>query len=228
MGDHAYLIRYGLMAHVSRFRASPECEGALSRGQAVVLQTDRGVELGEVLVLLEGTASAPDADRQRVLRPAAAEDLCRARNAEAIRSERFALCQRVLREGEWPWVLLDVEPMLDDHVTVLHYLGPHQIDAATLRARFRMTCEFDVVLEPAGSDLDFEDGDAHSHPDHGGGCGSCGSGGGCGSCGSVGTVSDRSGSDSPGRPAPAHSGCDSCGIGRLIAARGHRKVAGQS
>ena len=78
-------------------------------------------------------ASAPSLDQQSVLRPAGPEDLARSRHAESIRGDRFALCQRVLREGEWPWELIDVEPMLDDRATVLHYLGPHHLDAATLR-----------------------------------------------------------------------------------------------
>jgi len=208
--EQAYLIRYGLMGHVSRFRTSPECDRSLGRGQAVVIQTERGVELGEVLLPLDGLTLAPPVDRQRVVRPAGPEDLARSRHTETIRPERFALCQRILREGDWPWELVDVEPMLDDQATVLHYFGPHQLDAATLRARFRMTCHFDVVLEPVGPDVEIEEEDPHSSDDHGGGCGSCGSGGGCGSCGS----------EAVGHATSSHSGCDSCGISRLMAARG--------
>lgn len=215
MGEHGYLIRYGVMGYVSRFRAAPECDRPLGRGQAVVIQSDRGLELGEVLLPLEGTASAPPVDRQRVIRPADPEDLARCRHAEAIRPERFALCQRILREGDWPWELVEVEPMLDDRATVLHYLGPHQLDSSTLRARFRMTCDFDVVLEPVGDDVEIEGAGPHASDDHGGGCGSCGSGGGCGSCG----VARPSDSESAGHAASSHSGCDSCGIGRLLADR---------
>jgi hypothetical protein len=230
VGDQAYLIRYGVMGHVSRFRTSPECDRPLGRGQAVVIQTDRGVELGEVLLPLDGTATAPPADQRRVVRPAGPEDLARSRHAEAMRSDRFALCQRILREGDWPWELIDVEPMLDDRATVLHYLGPHQLDAATLRARFRMACDFDVVLEPVGTDAELEEGDPHASDDHGGGCGSCGSGGGCGSCGSGAGVTNRSDADAAGHATSSHSGCDSCGISRLMAARGRgpRPIEGQN
>jgi hypothetical protein len=208
------------MGHVSRFRTSPECDGSLGRGQAVVIRTDRGVELGEVLLPIDETALVPPAEQQRVVRPASPEDLARSRLAEATRSDRFALCQRILREGDWPWELIDVEPMLDDRATVLHYLGPHQLDAATLRARFRMTCDFDVVLEPVGSDAAVEHENEHPSDDHGGGCGSCGSGGGCGSCGPDAGATRPSGSEAAGHAASSHSGCDSCGISRLMAARG--------
>ncbi len=237
MGEHAYLIRYGVMGHVARFRATRQCGVSLGRGQAVVIQTDRGIELGEVLVLLDQPASAPSIDQQSVLRPAGPEDLARSRHAESIRGDRFALCQRVLREGDWPWELVDVEPMLDDRATVLHYLGPHQLEAATLRARFRMTCDFDVVLEPVGIDAESEgEGEAWEDDPHGGhehgGCGSCGSGGGCGSRSGRGhddgEMAGESASGAVGCDTSPHSGCASCGISRLLAARGDRKSDAES
>ena len=220
MGNQAYLIRFGLMGHVSRFRVSPQCDRPLDRGQVVVIQTDRGVELGEVLLPIDGNDSVPPSDRQRVVRPAGVDDLVRSRNAEAIRSERFVLCQQVLSAEEWPWELIDVEPMLDDRATVLHYLGPHQLDASVLRARFRMTCDFDVILEPVGPDVEFDNDDRASSEGPGGGCGSCGSGGGCGSCASGVGVSHRTEEITADHGKASHSGCESCGISRLIAARG--------
>ena len=230
MSEPAYLIRYGVMGYVARFRASSGCGGSLERGQAVVIQTDRGIELGEVLVNLDEPGLAPTIDQQTVIRTASPEDLARSRHAESIRGDRFALCQRVLREGDWPWELVDVEPLLDDRATVLHYLGPHQLDVATLRARFRMTCDFDVVLEPVG--IDPEDSLAaeealRAGDDHGG-CGSCGSGG-CGSRSSPehghGEKADGSVSRSSGCGTSPHSGCASCGISRLRAERGARRIA---
>ena len=50
MDSESYLIRYGAMGHIGRFTAFPGCHAPLERDQIVVLQTHRGVELGEVLV----------------------------------------------------------------------------------------------------------------------------------------------------------------------------------
>ena len=152
VGDPAYLIRYGVMGYVGRFRVAPECGGPLDRGQTVVIQSERGVELGEVLVPLDEAGAARAADRQHIIRPAGPEDLDRSRRAEASRADRFATCRRVLEEEGWPWDLIDVEPLLEDGATVIQYLGPHHIDVAAIRARFRMTCDLDVVLEPVGTD----------------------------------------------------------------------------
>ena len=218
MGDPAYLIRYGVMGYVGRFRVSPECGGPLDRGQTVVIQSERGVELGEVLVPLDEAGAARAADRQRVIRPAGPEDLDRSRRAEASRADRFATCCRVLEEEGWPWDLVDVEPLLEDGATVIQYLGPHHIDVAAIRARFRMTCDLDVVLEPVGTD-----DEAHETA---GGCGSggCGSGG-CGSESSTEAKADTAGSGCGSSP---HGGCASCGLSRTAATRGRQAAAAGS
>ena len=240
MGEQTYLIQYGVMGHVGRFRALPECDGPLGRGQVVVIRTDRGLELGEVLVPVEdrdamgrapreGPATGPNSedpavsDRSRVLRLAGPDDLASSRGAEAMRHDRFALCRRVLAEADWPGELIDVEMTLDDRATVLHYLGPHPRDASSLRARFRMTCDFDVLLEPVGAGGDEETTAAVEPALVAEGCGSCGRpGGGCGS---------RSAGESGAGPSAArgcgstaHSGCASCGISQMLAARGERRV----
>ena len=196
----AYLIRYGIMGHVARFCDVPPSAGRFHRGQAVVIQSNRGIELGEVLIRFDpaglpksiGGAEPAATDfsgrnetsgEPRVLRAAESEDLARAEDADASQPARFALCQRILQEGGWPWDLVDVEPLLDGHTTVLHYLGPRQIEDATMRARFRVACEFDVVFEPIGGELEGpEPEDLDQDHGCGSGCGSggCGSGGGCG------------------------------------------------
>jgi hypothetical protein len=171
--EHAYLIRYGVMGHIGKFAVLPGCETSLERDQFVVIQTHRGVELGEVLVPVGGMSalgkngwdessasssvnnaspSLATTDRPHVLRPAGREDLALRQQAEELRPSRFALCQRVLQEGDWPLELIDVEPLLDGNATVLHYLGPHQLDVRPLRAWFRMACDLEVVPEPFGID----------------------------------------------------------------------------
>ena len=245
VGDHSYLIRYGVMSHVGRFSAVPVRDTSLERGQLVVIQTDRGVELGEVLIALDGQ-SAPAAvgqkqassasncqepgsslsmDSPHVLRLAGPDDLSRFNCAEELRPSRFVLCQQILREGNWPWELIDVETLLDGRATVLHYLGPHQLDVAPLRARFRVECDFDVVLEPVGSDLDSELADGNAHDaDVGGGCGSCGGcadGGGCASEPERVPASHHQEAEpkTSGCASQPHSACSSCGISRLMAER---------
>jgi hypothetical protein len=241
--EHTYLIRFGVMSQVGRFTALPDTDAPFERGQVVVIQSHRGLELGEILVAHGGPALArlggnehlpPEPpcndsnpthslDRPRVIRAAGPDDLARSERAKELRSTRFALCQRVLADGNWPWDLIDVEPLLDDRATVLHYLGPQNLDFASLRARFRLACDLDVVLEPAGTDLDGAGSEEHAL-ENGckSGCGSrdCG-GGGCRS-GDAPLEDDGAPARAPGAsPSPDHEkgGCASCAISRLLADR---------
>jgi hypothetical protein len=185
--DRAYLVRYGLAGHVGRFPFDFERshQALIERGQSVVVLTDRGLELGEVLVAPDGLFPPPDhagrpggpeaascfvpaADAElshdpngpRLLRPAAPADLENARRSEVLRSERFQLCQRILGDGSWTLDLVDVEPLLDQNTTVLHVLGSFHSNLAALRAEFRSRSGFDVLLEPAGTSSGIVPGNA--------------------------------------------------------------------
>ncbi len=243
MGERTYLIRYGVMAEVGRFITLPACDALFERGDVVVIQSHRGLELGEVLIPHDSPAPAlgggdhrpvggtgqnfsptPAIDLEHVLRLAGPEDLARSRSAQETRMSLLALCQRVLEDGNWPCELIDVEPLLDGCATVLHYLGPHQLDVGSVRSRFRVAHGLEVILQPVGTEVDGTEAQEHAH--HSGdqtGCGSCdcGAGGGCGGAAASrtnrGTHSTASGTNGS-NPAP-HAGCASCGISLMLAAR---------
>ena len=166
------------------------------------------------------------ANRPRLLRQAGPEDLARARHAEQTKPARFTLCQNVLQEENWPCELIDVETLLDESATVLLYLGPRQRDVASLRARFRVACDLDVVFEQVGPGPDDESDDLVEEEHSGGGCGSCdcGAGGGCGASAALQSASAAAArEESPDHATHgSHSGCDSCGISKWMAARGAR------
>ena len=239
------------MGHVGRFSLGPESDQVPQRGQTVVIRTDRGLELGEVLARLAdftidkpGEAwerewrrrSRPDRDhrpRTRIGQGCCARPGRKTwtvpRRSETLRQEQFEVCRHILEEGGWPLDLLDVEPLLDLSTTVLHILGPHDLDLALLRARFRSLSNFDILFEPVGSEdsLDHEAA-AGQPPASSGRCGDCNcSEGGCGS---------RTGSTSasgqatrmkeqvqePGSSScstSSHSACSSCGVSQWLAGK---------
>jgi cell fate regulator YaaT (PSP1 superfamily) len=197
-----YLVRYGLMSHVGRFVGE---SGAFARGQTVVVQSARGVELGEVLLQLsqEQADSVFTSSSARVLRSAEAADFDRARHLEGERTARLLACERVFRDGLWPLELVDVEPMLDGSRTVLHYLGPHKLDTAGLAHAMRERCGLEVWLEPVGRDAPDDDSQQNGATDA---CAHCGAeGGGCGSAGGCATG------------AGTHAGgCSGCAVKELM------------
>jgi len=229
------------MGHVGHFRGLPQAGGPFNRGQTVVIQSRRGVELGDLLIVFDGgiltdsfhVFGPQESDNcrgigktgePRVLRAAGSKDLARAHQMNTLRRDRFAHCQRVLEEQGWPWEILDVEPLLDGHSTVLHYLGPQKLETLSLRTRLRADCGFDVVLQPFGSEADRIKLEAHHAQ--------CGCVSGCGSAGcsfggsrGVDALSDASlscASFETGMDGMEHhslKSCESCGIRQLIATR---------
>jgi len=244
--EQTYLIRYGVMGHAGRFSRALDCDAPFQRGQFVVIETERGVELGEVLTMVEASGGSParcaDSDgggvegggnshplpqrtRPEVLRLATADEIAHVQPGAQERTRHFQLCQRVLQQFDWPWELIDVETLLDDHTLVLHYLGPHEFDAAALRAWFRTAHDLDVRFEPAGADESSQTTSSAAGGTNGHGCGASGCGhGGCGNA-----VDARESSTEPSPASSAHgcrtsthSGCSSCGIMRAMTERNQR------
>ncbi len=173
--DAECLVRYGLAGRVGWFATVAAAPG---RGEAVILRTSRGLELGEVLKVepSRGRAGEDSVGVFQVLRPADQADRELAREARRLRGERFEPCRRIIEQAEWPLELVDVEPLLD-FSTVLHVLPLGEFDPALVRARFRMSRDFDVHLEtPDGAEPE-----SQARPSRRGGCGTgCASG--CSSC----------------------------------------------
>jgi hypothetical protein len=155
-----------------------------------------------------GRLRLTQASSARELRTADPEDLEHARQAELERPRRFAIYQQVFRDGVWPLELIDVEPLLDERRTILHYLGPHRLDVEGLLAVFRSAHDLDVILEPAGKDLP-EPQDLSTDGPNAQGCGHCGS--------EAGSCNSEAGCGS--RPGSSNGDCTDCGIKKWIATR---------
>ncbi|GAC1345348.1 MAG: hypothetical protein NVSMB14_08680 [Isosphaeraceae bacterium] len=163
-----YLIRHGVTRGLGRFGSE---WGDLEPGEKVIARSERGKELGEVVLRVEACSEGNNKERRAwVEQKATASDIEIWRGLEKERQRRFEICLEVARAGDWPIEPIDVEPLFDR--TVLQYLGPRRFEgSADLVARLRATKGLDVFLEPAGLDELQPEQSACG----GGGCGSCGS-----------------------------------------------------
>jgi uncharacterized membrane protein YgcG len=195
------------MGQIGRFVADREHR---ERGEAVVIETRRGLELGRVVS--NTPVEVPESWTPKVVRSAQADDLSTATVASSIRNDWFEKCRRVFEDGIWPIEAIDVEPLLEPGRAVLYYLGPHQLEVDGLREALRQSCGLDLVFEPIGKDFNDQiDDESHDHADddHGCGSGGCGTGGGCGSEGGGGCGTSSS----------SGSGCSTCTVSSLVANR---------
>jgi hypothetical protein len=190
----SYLVRYGIMSQIARM--NPERDGeTYERGQNVILRTERGLEIGEVL----GAPRPPEEgfSPYAIVRGLREDERRSNEDTEAPRTRLLEVCDEVFRQGTWPIDLIDVEVLSNlgqqEPSAVIHYLGPHGLDTEGLAEALRERTGFSLQFQAAGIDAE----DVEEAEDVCSRCGSAG-GGGCGSGGGE-----------------SHSGCSSCALSAL-------------
>src|SRR5437762_7306150 len=95
------------------------------RGQQVVVRSDRGTELGEVLCLAtERTAMfLENPVRGDILRAATAEDLAAEPRLAEIQKQAFATCGELIARRRLQMDLVDVEAVFGRERMVFYYLA---------------------------------------------------------------------------------------------------------
>jgi len=175
-----YLVHHGAAGHVGRFRSADVDDCA--RGDAVVVRSQRGLELGRVLAAADADRPVfPDGFVGELLRRASTEDMTLAERGRATGLELCAAGERLAVASGLPLAVLDAEVLLDGRQAVLHVLKLAACDEGPWLADLGERHGVIVRVHDLGREAPAKD-DEH-------GCSSCGTGGcggGCGSCDSDG------------------------------------------
>lgn len=130
--SNVYLVRYGTVPEVARFiNDSIELP---TRGAYVVVQTDRGLQIGNVLERLKTSLDhANESETEfRLVRIATGEDLSAGRDAVRDCEESFASwCARIAQWG-LNLELIDLERTLDTQKLILYVLCDRGPDSTKL------------------------------------------------------------------------------------------------
>lgn len=141
-----YVVRYGRMRILGACHDPAGAEHP--RGRRVVVRSDRGVELGEVLCPLTDRAAKALERREpgEILREADAADLQHERTLPTMEKAAFATCQELIARRRLQMNLVDVEILFGRERIIFYYLAEKRVDfrelvrdlARALRARIEM------------------------------------------------------------------------------------------
>ena len=140
-----YIVRHGAMRLMGEFVAPPGT--AFDRGTRVVVKTDRGEEVGEVLCpsTPQAIAYLPEPTSGDVVRLLTEEDRRRDEQLRANGKKQFETAGKLVTEHRLQMQLVDVEPLFGGERLVFYFLAEKRVDFRELvRAMAR---EFQTRIE---------------------------------------------------------------------------------
>lgn len=167
-----YLVRYGTVPEVARFRDASHA--APSRGDRVVVETHRGLQVGSVLEQLKPALVAADMEIDfEIVRAATPADVLDAQERQRECDATFAdWCDRIV-EWDLQLELVDLEWTLDRQKLILYVLCERGPDSTKLALQAAATGFGIVEVQPVSAT-----GLVSLQPESGG-CGTGGGGCGC-------------------------------------------------
>jgi len=141
-----YIVRYGLSRHVAEFGVRGRAE--YGRGAQVVVKSDRGHEVGEVLCAASertreylGTSDL----RGSIVRELNDQDRRRVEELRQLEPVEFQGCRELIAEHRLAMQLVDVEHLLGDERLVFYYVSEARVDfrelVKALAGRFKLRIE---------------------------------------------------------------------------------------
>jgi len=145
-----YVVRYGQMRYLGEYTGLAEIDHP--RSQRVVVRSDRGQELGEVL--------CPATDRTalflenpfkgEIVRVATGEDLAREAQLTGRQKEGFATCHEFISRRRLQMDLVDVEAIFGGERMVFYYLSEKRVDFRELVKDLARTFQTRIEMRQIG------------------------------------------------------------------------------
>jgi cell fate regulator YaaT (PSP1 superfamily) len=123
-----YIVRHGAMRFLGEYEAGEEATYA--RGSEVVIRSDRGLEVGQVLCEANPRAIEliKDATHGPILRLLAPEDRQMLEQLREAERQELETCCRIVQERQLQMELVDVEHILGGERIVFYFLAEKRVD----------------------------------------------------------------------------------------------------
>ena len=123
-----FIVRHGAMRHLGEYEG--EAGQPYDRGMRVVVHSDRGLEVGDILCEANARASEwiSDPTRGRIVRPLSREDLQTVEHLRDSERREFEVCQRLIRQRQLLMELVDVEHLFGGERIIFYFLAEKRVD----------------------------------------------------------------------------------------------------
>ncbi len=123
-----FIVRHGQTRLLGEFVAPPGCD--YGREQKVIIRTERGTEIGEILCLATERSARflENPGRGEILREADETDLAPLEELRKRQAEAMTACQELIDTRKLQMNLVDVEAILGGERIIFYYLAEKRVD----------------------------------------------------------------------------------------------------
>lgn len=127
-GAPSYLVRHGAMRFLGEFASPPGA--AVRRGDTVILRTERGQEVGQVLcpATPEAVGVIPEPTRGDILRIASPEDQAKIAQLEETRKKELAAAEELVQQHRLAMQLVEIEHLFGGERLVFYFVSEQRVD----------------------------------------------------------------------------------------------------
>ena len=145
------IVRHGVMHLLGEFEPSPP-EMSYARGQEVVVHTERGLEIGEVLC--EATPQAvgylAEPTRGQIVRAMTTDDLAELDRVREKEEVEFQRCKEFINERRLQMDLIDVEHLFGGERIIFYFLAEKRVDFRELVKDLARECRTRIEMRQIG------------------------------------------------------------------------------
>ena len=122
------LVRHGVMRFLGEFAAPPSL--SVRRGDVVVIRTERGLEVGDVLCPSSPQALSviPDPTKGEIVRLATTDDKSRIAQLEILKRQQFTMAEKLVVDHRLAMQLVDIEHVFGGERLVFYFLAEQRVD----------------------------------------------------------------------------------------------------
>jgi cell fate regulator YaaT (PSP1 superfamily) len=122
------LVRHGVMRFLGEFAPLPHA--VIHRGETIIVRTDRGTEVGEVLcpTTRQAMSAIPEPTHGDILRLATADDRSKITHLKDVERKEFTAGEKLIVQHHLAMQLVDVEHLFGGERIVFYFLAEHRVD----------------------------------------------------------------------------------------------------